>query len=85
LEDRRALLEELNVEGPFVKLVATFEDGQALFDAVCARGLKGVVANRIDGVYRAGDRGWVKTKNRATARFAEERARAIGVRRSVDD
>src|SRR4051794_16936363 len=29
--ERRALLEELNVEGPQVRLVATFEDGEALF------------------------------------------------------
>ena len=60
-----------------MKLVATFEDGQALFDAVCARGLEGVVAKRISDPYKPGERGWVKTKNRATARFAEERARAM--------
>lgn len=71
--ERRAVLEELNVEGPEVKLVATFEDGQALFDAVCARGLEGVVAKRARDPYRPGERLWVKTKNRATRRFAEER------------
>jgi len=66
----------LNVEGSDVKLVATFEDGLALFNAVCTRGLEGVVAKRLRNAYRPGDRLWVKTKNRATARFAEERARA---------
>lgn len=73
---RRQILEALDVEGPYVKLVATFEDGQALFDAVCARGLEGVVAKRLAEPYRPGERAWVKTKNRATRRFAEERARA---------
>jgi len=80
-EERRALLEELNVEGADVKLVGTFEDGKRLFDAVCARGLEGVVAKRLRDPYRAGDRLWVKTKNRAAARFAEEHVRATaGVR-----
>jgi hypothetical protein len=31
------------------------------------------VAKRERDPYRPGDRGWVKAKNRATARFAEER------------
>ena len=71
--ERRALLEELDLESHRVRLVATFEDGEALFAAVCARGLEGVVAKRQRDPYRPGDRAWVKTKNRATARFAEER------------
>jgi hypothetical protein len=40
-----ALLEELDVEGPRVRLVATFEDGEAVFAA--ARGLEGVVGKRV--------------------------------------
>jgi bifunctional non-homologous end joining protein LigD len=71
--ERRALLEQLALEGPHVRLVATFEDGRALFDGVCARASKGVVAKRAGDAYRPGERGWVKTKNRATERFAEER------------
>jgi bifunctional non-homologous end joining protein LigD len=71
--ERRALLEELDLENQRVKLVATFEDGEALFAAVCDRGLEGVVAKRERDPYRPVDRSWVKTKNRATARFAEER------------
>src|SRR4051794_39513736 len=70
--ERRALLEALDVEGPRVRLVATFEDGAALFAAVCERGLDGVVAKRDRDPYRPGERKWVKTKNRATVRFAEE-------------
>ncbi|HZP72445.1 MAG TPA: RNA ligase family protein [Gaiellaceae bacterium] len=81
-QERRLLLETLQLEGPGVKLVATFEDGQALFDAVCARGLEGVVAKRLRDAYKPGERTWVKTKNRATARFAEERARARSAARA---
>jgi hypothetical protein len=33
-------------------------------------------------IHRSGDRGWVKTKNRATARFAEERE-GVGRRRAL--
>jgi bifunctional non-homologous end joining protein LigD len=71
--ERRALLEALDLEGPRVRLVATVEDGDALYAAVCERGLEGVVAKRERDPYRPGERLWVKTKNRATARFAEER------------
>jgi bifunctional non-homologous end joining protein LigD len=74
--ERRELLEALELESRQVRLVATFEDGEALFAAVCERGLEGVVAKRLCDPYRPGDRHWVKTKNRATTRFAEERHRA---------
>ena len=50
---RRALMEELDVERTQVKLVATLGDGEALFDAVCARGLEGVVAKRLCDPYKA--------------------------------
>ena len=39
--ERRAILEELDLENHQVKVVATFEDGELLFGAVCARGLEG--------------------------------------------
>ena len=71
--ERRAILEELDVENQRVRLVATFEDGETLFAAVCDRGLEGIVAKRLHDPYKPGERQWVKTKNRATARFAEER------------
>jgi len=74
--ERRALLEELELESRHVRLVETFQDGEALFAAVCALGLEGVVAKRLRDPYRPGERQWVKTKNRATARFAEERDRS---------
>jgi bifunctional non-homologous end joining protein LigD len=71
--ERRAILEQLDVENQRVRLVATFQEGEALFDAVCARGLEGIVAKRDSDPYRPGERQWVKTKKRRTARFAEER------------
>jgi bifunctional non-homologous end joining protein LigD len=74
--ERRELLEELELENERVRLVATFEDGEALFAAVCERGLEGVVAKRERDPYRPGERQWVKTKNRTTVRFAEERDRS---------
>jgi bifunctional non-homologous end joining protein LigD len=72
---RRKLLEDLDLGGRLVRLVATFEDGEALYRAVCDRGLEGIVAKRERerDPYRTGERAWVKVKNRATARFAEER------------
>ena len=82
--ERRDLLEELDLENQRVRLVATFEDGEALFAAVCERGLEGVVAKQEQDLYRPGDRAWVKTKNRATARFAEE-SEGIGRRRRIVD
>jgi ATP-dependent DNA ligase len=63
-----------------VRLVASFDDGEALYRAVCERGLEGVVAKRERDPYRPGERAWVKTKHRATARFVEERE---GVRRHL--
>jgi bifunctional non-homologous end joining protein LigD len=74
--ERRDMLEELELENERVRLVATFEDGEALVAAVCERGLEGVVAKRLRDPYRPGERQWVKTKNRQTARFAEERNRS---------
>ena len=80
-EERRQLLEALEIDGPHWQTVATFDDGRALFTVVCDSGLEGVVAKRLRDPYLEGGRLWVKTKNRATARFAEERARATVSRR----
>jgi len=51
--ERRALLEELDVEGPRVRLVATFEDGATFFAAVCEGGLS-KVSSRSATVTRTG-------------------------------
>jgi ATP-dependent DNA ligase len=42
-----------------------FDDGPALFEAVSAHDLEGIVAKRRSGRYVAGYRGWVKIKSRA--------------------
>jgi bifunctional non-homologous end joining protein LigD len=77
--ERHALLEEVTIDGPpsVVEVVGSFEDGPALWDAIVARGLEGVVAKREREPYRPGVRLWVKTKNRGTARFQEESAGAF--------
>lgn len=76
---RRQLLEALRLESPHASVLPTFPEGEALFAAMCERGLEGVVAKRERDVYRPGERVWVKTKNRGAPRFAEELA---GVARS---
>jgi ATP-dependent DNA ligase len=52
----------------------TFDDGEALFEAVCAHEL---VAKRRHSRYRGGERGWVKTKNRSYWRWQMEHESAI--------
>ena len=60
---RRTTLQELRLDGPSWTTSEGFEDGPALFDAVCRLGLEGVVAKRLSSRYRPGERGWIKTKN----------------------
>ena len=61
--ERRAELERLALDGPGWSTSETFEDGDALFRAVCEHGLEGVVAKRLTSRYGPRLRGWVKTKN----------------------
>jgi len=77
---RRELLEELVVENGCVGPIASFEDGDALFRAVCEQGLEGIVAKRGRDPCLPDQRGWVKTKNRVAPRFAEE-SEGMGCRR----
>ena len=72
-EERRQLLEALELNGPHWRTTATFDDGAALFQVMVDRGLEGVLAKRLTDPYVPGGRSWIKTKNRATARFAQER------------
>jgi ATP-dependent DNA ligase len=55
----------------------TFDDGEALFEAVCGHGLEGVVAKRRTSLYRPRNRGWVKIKNREYWRYELERESAL--------
>jgi bifunctional non-homologous end joining protein LigD len=79
--ERRAQLEALNLNGPYWRTPEAFDDGAALFEAVCERQLEGVVAKRVDSAYRPGARGWIKIKNRDYWRYEIERESAINVRR----
>jgi bifunctional non-homologous end joining protein LigD len=81
--ERRALLEELDLNGPAWRTPEVFEDGEALFEATSRLGLEGVVAKRRSEPYRPGERGWVKTKNRGYWRFAQELDFARSRRRRV--
>jgi bifunctional non-homologous end joining protein LigD len=75
--ERRRRLESLDLNGPYWQTPETFDDGEALFDAVCERELEGVVAKRLNGRYRPGERGWIKIKNRDYWRYEIERESAI--------
>ena len=64
---RRELLAELEFDGPSWQAPGhRVGDGAALLDVVRQRGLEGVVAKRLDSVYRPGRRtaDWVKVQNR---------------------
>jgi bifunctional non-homologous end joining protein LigD len=63
---RRALLEQLELQGPTWQTPAYREGGGADFLAATAEhGLEGVLAKRLDSRYRPGERGgaWLKIKN----------------------
>jgi len=52
---RRRTLQALKLDGPSWTTSETFEDGHALFDAVCRFGLEGVVAKRLPRCSACGD------------------------------
>ena len=78
---RRGILEQLGLNGRHWRTPEAFDDGHALWEAVCEHELEGVVAKRRSGRYVPGDRGWIKTKNRAYWRFEMEREGAFKSRR----
>jgi bifunctional non-homologous end joining protein LigD len=79
--DRRAVLEELELPSPLCLVGDALDDGAALFQAVCDRGLEGVVAKRRSGVYRPGRRGsWVKVRN---PNYWRRESEVEGFRRSL--
>lgn len=67
--DRRALLAELELEGPAWRAPMHREDdGGALLAATAEQGLEGIVAKRLDSPYEPGRRSgaWIKVKNHGT-------------------
>ncbi len=79
--ERRRQLEALKLNGIHWQTPETFDDGHALFEAVCTHELEGIVTKHKSGRYRPGYRGWVKVKNRDYWRYEMERESAINQRR----
>ncbi|HEX8074832.1 MAG TPA: DNA ligase D [Thermoleophilaceae bacterium] len=72
-EERRARLEELELEGPAWRTPAYHPgEGSALKQASEQQGLEGVVAKRLDSRYEPGSRGgaWIKVKNKRRQELA---------------
>ena len=59
----------------------SFDDGEALWEAVCEHELEGVVAKKGSGRYVSSERGWIKSKNRDYWRWEMEREGALHHRR----
>ena len=78
--ERRRILEDMQLDGLHWRTPETFDDGRALWTAVCEHGLEGVVAKRRAGRYLSGQRGWIKAKNRDYWRYELEREGAIRAR-----
>jgi bifunctional non-homologous end joining protein LigD len=70
--ERRRILAELRLDAPQWRTPEAFDDGEALWAAVCEHELEGVVAKRRSGRYAPGERGWIKTKNRNYWRYEME-------------
>jgi bifunctional non-homologous end joining protein LigD len=70
LAERRARLADLELGAPAVVTDIVDREGEALFAAVVARGLEGMVAKRIDSLYQPGRRSsdWRKIANRRLIR-----------------
>jgi bifunctional non-homologous end joining protein LigD len=79
--ERRAQLEALNLNGIYWRTSEAFDHGEALLEAICERELEGIVAKRVDGRHRPGERGCIKIKNRKYWRYDLERESAINKRR----
>jgi bifunctional non-homologous end joining protein LigD len=62
--ERRPILNDLGLHDRFWRAPEAFDDGAALWEAVCEHELEGVIAKKRSERYLSGERGWVKTKNR---------------------
>ena len=65
-EERRGLLEQLELEGPAWRTPAYHRgEGRALLEATREHGIEGVVAKKLDCAYQPGARAshWIKVKN----------------------
>lgn len=71
LTERRALLEDLGLEGSRWTVPVAYDDGAMLFDATLQQGLEGVVSKRRRSRYRFGTRSddWRKLAHRHRGSF----------------
>jgi bifunctional non-homologous end joining protein LigD len=69
--ERRAALESLALDGPRWAVPPSFSDGPATYAAAKENQLEGLVAKRLDSIYRPGVRtgDWIKVKAEFTAEF----------------
>ena len=79
--ERRRILEERQLDAPQWRTPEVFDDGAALWEAVCEHELEGVVAKRRSGRYVPGERSWIKVKNRDYWRYEMEREGAARSKR----
>jgi len=70
LQERRQVLEAIELPTPFVLSDQVVGEGTALFKAVVERDLEGIVAKRLDSTYASGRRSdsWVKVMHRKAMR-----------------
>ena len=81
-KERRGILAGLGLEGSQWRVPEAFDDGPALWEAICEHELEGLVAKRSHEPYLCGERSWVKVKNRSYWRYELEREGAIRSRQS---
>ncbi|PLT27896.1 hypothetical protein CUU66_21425 [Peribacillus deserti] len=65
MEERLALLDQAVADSSVISKAKSFEDGEALFQAVKEMELEGIVSKRKGSVYRTNTRSqdWLKVKN----------------------
>ena len=65
---RRALLEQLELDGPRWQVPPTHDDGETLLAATAEQGLEGIVSKRRSSAYSSGRRSpdWMKLPHRAS-------------------
>ena len=71
--ERREILDGLDLNDRLWRTPEAFDDGAALWEAVCEHELEGVVAKRRSGRYVSGGIAWIKTKNKEYWRYEMER------------
>jgi bifunctional non-homologous end joining protein LigD len=78
---RRVVLRDLGLDGQRWRTPEEFDDGEALWKAVCEHELEGLVAKPRNSRYLPGERGWIKIKNRDYWRYEIEREGRFNSRR----